>query len=211
MSEPVQMAEIETSADGFVGARMDADAFSQIQDEWHKYELVDGVVILSPSPSPRHQSVAGEIYNQLYSFVRRRRAGLILYETDVHLRAVGRGRDLVYRPEIVYFRPAREPDLDRPIAIVPDLVVEVISAESRRLDSQTKLEDYERFGVREYWLFDPENCMMRFFVLVRGRYVEARAVGPRFASKVVPGFKLDRRRIRSLMSKRRRIRDGNAE
>ncbi len=79
----------------------------------------------------------------------------------------------------------------------PDLVVEVVSRGSRRMDTETKKADYERFGVREYWLIDPERQAMTFWRLQDNRFVEVAPTGHTFASQAVPGFTLDLAHLRA--------------
>ena len=64
----------------------------------------------------------------------------------------------------------------------PDLAVEIVSPQSRRYDSETKRADYERFGVLEYWLIDPQRGSFTFLRLASGRYAEVAAEGDLFRS-----------------------------
>lgn len=181
---------------GFNGMRLSAEEYYALPDDGNRYELIDGVVIMSPSATPRHQLIAGVIYRQLAEHVDCNKLGLVLYETDVRF---GRGqdeRDLIYRPEIVFVAADRLGALGSRIEIVPDLVVEVISPDSRHLDSVTKRNDYERVGVREYWLIDPQQKRMTFLRLGEKGYVEAPSTGDAYTSEVVPGFTLDLSRVR---------------
>jgi Uma2 family endonuclease len=142
----------------YAGQRMTADAFLEIQDDGRFYELVDGVVIVSPSPSPRHQQVLVDILLQLGNFLQVHPVGKVFAELDVHLGAGPTGGDIVLRPELMFIRGQRLSEIVRPDEKVhgpPDLVVEIVSRGSRRIDTKTKKRDYERFGVREYWLIDP--------------------------------------------------------
>ena len=64
------------------------------------------------------------------------------------------------------------------------------------MDSETKKDDYERFGVREYWLIDPQREAMTFWRLTDGKFIEVPASGETFASEAVAGFELDLKRVR---------------
>jgi len=189
------MAAIAPAADiirgAYLGLRLTAEEYFSIPDDGARYELVDGVVVVSPSPSPEHQNTAGAIYVQLANHVQRHRLGVVLYETDVQLGGGPTGPDVVYRPEILFVRAERMNEVRKRIVVAPDLVVEVVSPDSRRMDSRTKYDDYERAGVQEYWLIDPERDEMHFYRLESGRFVEAPISGDKFASTAVPGFTLD--------------------
>ena len=173
------------------GLRMSADDFLRLQDDGTSYELMDGVVVMSPSPTPQHQRVTMKIAAQIEWFLRDHPVGDVFPEIDVHLGRGPTGGDLVYKPEIVFIRAERRAQMREKIVGAPDLVVEVISRGSRRMDTETKKEDYERFGVREYWLIDPEREAMTFYRLQDGRFVEITPTGTTFVSQAVPGFKLD--------------------
>jgi Uma2 family endonuclease len=178
------------------GVRMTAAQFFALPDDGFWYELVDGVVVMSPSPTPGHQRVCGLIYFLLQEYLFKNPIGEAFYETDVYLGRNIDARDIVYRPEVVYLSRERFPRVGDRIRGVPDVVVEVISPQSRRMDTITKRKDYERFGVQEYWLVDPIREEMRF-LRRRGRKLLPVAVrGKYFASQAVAGFRLDLDRVR---------------
>lgn len=170
---------------------MTADEYLELEDDGFKYELIDGVLVLSPSATPKHQQVMIEVIYQLKAFLRDHPVGSIYAETDVRF-----DDDLVYRPETVFICSERVRENWQRIHQPPDVVLEVISPDSRRYDSETKKEDYERFGVNEYWLIDPYQETMAFFRLRQGRFVEVPPTGDRFVSEAIPGFSLDLAAVR---------------
>lgn len=172
------------------GLRMTADDYLAAPDDGHRYELINGVVCMSPSPSRPHQKVIGEIYLQLANFLARHPVGEAIVEVDVRL-----AEDLVYRPDVVFVSAQKAAHCGARITVVPDLVVEVISPDSRRYDHETKKGDYERCGVREYWLVDPEKREFVFYRLENGRYISVPASGDTIASQVISGFELDLRLV----------------
>lgn len=175
----------------YAGLRISADEFLQLPKDDFRYELIDGVVVCSPSPDPQHQQVLGEIAYQLKAFLRSHPVGSCYVETDIRL-----DDKLVYRPELVFLLKERVLDNWKRIKCAPDLVVEVISPESRRFDNETKKGDYERFGVKEYWLIDPDQETMKFYTLEAGRFVELTPQNDKLSSRVVPHFTLDLADIR---------------
>ena len=178
------------------GLRMTAEEFQQIVDDGYRYELIDGVVIVTPSPTPQHQDVLMDISSQIWSYLGDHPVGKVLPEIDVRLGQGPTGGDLVYRPEVIFIRTERLPQMRERIVGPPDLVVEVISPGSRRYDSETKKSDYERVGVLEYWLIDPLRETLTFYRLQEGRFVEVTPQGDTFASQAVPGFLLDLAQLR---------------
>lgn len=189
--------ETHESAEGrFFGLRMNADDFLDLPDDGCNYELIDGVVVMSPSPKPIHQAVAWEISIQLGIFLREHPIGRAFSEIDIHLGQGPSGEDVVYKPEIVFIQNDRLPQMTEKIVGGPDLVVEVVSRGSRRMDMETKRNDYEKAGVKEYWLIDPERSAMIFYRLEKGRFVEISPAGSVFTSQAVQGFGLDLDRVR---------------
>lgn len=176
------------------GLRMSADEFLALPEDPVRYELIDGVVQMSPSASYRHQQVHAEIFFQVCRFLDAHPLGSMVADIDIRLRD-----DLVYRPDLVFLTAAKAALCHDRVTEVPDLIVEIISPDSRAFDSQTKLHDYEAAGVGEYWLIDPLQQSMRFFVLTDGTYRDAAPATPnRFASSVLRGFELDLDRLRAL-------------
>lgn len=181
----------ETHPPRYSGIRCTADEYLALADDGYRYELIDGMVIMSPSPTPLHQAVMLEIAYQIKAFLKGHPIGRVLVETDVILKQRTDKADLVYRPELVFYRHQdghqRVPDrLEGP----PDLVVEVQSPATRRLDLKTKREDYEAAGVPEYWLFDLDAKTMLFLRLTNGHYAEVQPQDDALISEAVPGFRL---------------------
>ena len=99
-----------------------------------------------------------------------------------------------YEPDLCYFAPHRALDLDAPyVKAAPDLVVEVISESNRSHDTVVKFRDYERYGVREYWLVDPREAHIRVFVLEGAAYrlVGVFGRGEPVSSRVLEGLAFD--------------------
>lgn len=187
---------VAVEPDLFAGLRMSADEFLRLPDDGQFYELIDGVVQVSPSPTPEHQAAMIEITGQLFKYLEARPLGRVFAELDVHLGQGPGGGDLVYRPEVIFVSADRVRKMRKRIVGAPELVVEVISQGSRRLDSQTKKQDYERCGVVEYWLVDPARESIRFYRRKGRKFAEVRVSGDTFKSMAVPGFVLDVARVR---------------
>lgn len=176
----------------YAGLRMGADDYLALPDDGFRYELVHGVVVMTPSPEFDHQDVRGEIEYQLRAHVHRTRCGWVGSEVDVRLSA-----RLVYRPDLLFINGKSHPRRPKRIDFPPDLVVEVLSPSTTAFDLETKRTDYEGKGVLEYWIVDPKDGAITFFRLERGRYLEVKPVRGKFASKAVPGFRLDLKPVRA--------------
>jgi len=196
-----QATQLESRSGGYMGLRLTADEYFALPEDGKQYELIDGVVVMSPSATPRHQLVAWTIMRQLGVYVEDHQLGLVLYETDVRLSRGSGEPDVVYRPEIIFLSAARASQVRSRIEIAPDVVVEVVSPDSRSLDTETKFTDYERAGVREYWLIDPERDSINFYRLTDSRFVEVPSAGDFYVSAAVPDFRLDLRVVRAAFSR----------
>ncbi|HEY9376040.1 MAG TPA: Uma2 family endonuclease [Jiangellaceae bacterium] len=147
------------------------DDLEHLPDDGLQYELLDGILLVTPAPVPAHQAVAGELY------VRLRAA------CPPHLKVFFAPLD--WQPDR---RTSLQPDLlviprddiglknlTRPLA----LAVEVLSPSTWRKDQVLKYSKYADSDVGSYWIVDPTRPSIVAFDLVDETYVEvARAQGP---------------------------------
>lgn len=180
------------------GLRMTAEEFFDLGETHIRYELIDGVVCMSPSPTPSHQNIIVQIAHQIASCLDQHPVGNAYVELDVHLGKGPKGLDLVYRPDIIFLSKQRAEECRDRVVGPPDLVVEIISADSRQYDSRTKKSDYERCGVTEYWLIDPLQRTTTFYQRQGDRFAEVKPEKGKLTSKAITGFTLDVERIHRL-------------
>lgn len=141
--------------------KMSVDEFLQWLDEDTHAEWVNGEVLLMSPISFEHQEVARFLLKILSEFVDARGAGVICYEPfQMRLANSSRSPDILFVSKANLHR-LKETYLDG----AADLVVEVISPESRARDRGEKFYEYEEAGVREYWLIDPERKQVEFYQL----------------------------------------------
>lgn len=118
-----------------------------IADEGHRYELVDGVLLMSPSPRPLHQRVVARVLAAVSRHCPRDCEALPA-PVDVVL-----ADDTVLIPDVVVGR--RSDYTDRALVGVPVLAVEVISPSSRLIDTELKRARLAAAACPHYWLVDP--------------------------------------------------------
>lgn len=140
--------------------------YARFPDDGNRYEVIDGEVLVTPAPSPRHQHVMSNLLIALRQYVERHGLGVVLPDVDL-LFVTGQflRPDLVFVPEA-----ARDGITDRGVEKPPGLVVEVLSPTSSSIDRVKKPRRYGDFGVPEYWVADPEERVVwvwRFTELVR--------------------------------------------
>ena len=117
-----------------------------------RYEILDGVIYVSPSPVPRHQEVSLNLERVLDAYIRRHHLGKLYHAAlDVLLH-----EHTIAQPDIIFIAAGREQIItDRAIEGPPDLVVEILSPSTARRDRGLKARLYARFGVPHYWIVDP--------------------------------------------------------
>ena len=127
-----------------------------------RHELMDGVLILAPSPNMDHQDVATNLGTSLSMFVREHDLGRVYFApTDV----VFTDTDVV-QPDLLFIsNERRHIRTQANIQGAPDLIVEIMSPSSSSLDWGYKRELYALHGVREYWIIDPTNRIVSVLAL----------------------------------------------
>ena len=118
-----------------------------------KAEFINGVVVCHSPAALQHLLARKHLAQLLSVYASRHDLGLVLDEKA--LCAFSRND---YEPDVVFFSKARAQAFtrDKSEFPVPDLVVEVLSPSTQVNDRGVKFDDYERSGVREYWLVDAE-------------------------------------------------------
>ncbi len=123
------------------------------ESETKRYELLGGELVMTPSPTSKHQQVAAELEWQLNQFVRPRKLGLLL---DAPLDVILSQEDVV-QPDILFISQEHLNIIqERSIHGAPDLMIEIFSPATAARDRTLKRTLYARYGVSEYWLVDPD-------------------------------------------------------
>ncbi|MCS6902972.1 MAG: Uma2 family endonuclease [Candidatus Bipolaricaulota bacterium] len=121
--------------------------------EEKRCELIEGEFFMSPAPKPYHQIVLGRLYRKFQEFFEDRHGGIVLLApTDV----VFSDEDVV-QPDLLVIEQARFKIVqDECVRGAPDLIVEILSPTTIERDRVIKKKLYGRYGVREYWIVDPD-------------------------------------------------------
>src|SRR5204863_4418468 len=130
---------------------------------------------------------------QMLAFADRTGSVVLFSDTDVLFDDA-----TVYRPDIAVYLASRIAAVPPRLETPPDLVVEVLSPSNRGLDLMTKRKDYEKFGVGEYWVFDPPAGEVRAFRRMGQRFEEEQVKGDQLESTAIAGLVVDLRPIRAL-------------
>jgi len=122
-------------------------------DDGKRHELIDGEHIMSPSPFTKHQRIVVNLCAAIKIFLKDHPIGeVFVAPMDVVLSDID-----VVEPDLLFIASEHASIItEKHIMGAPDLVVEIISAGSRKTDEIIKRKLYEQFGVKEYWIVDPE-------------------------------------------------------
>ena len=138
-------------------------------DDGGRWELIDGVAYaMAPAPSLQHQGVLVELLYKLRSFLEGKPCRVFVAPFDVRLNA-DTDDDIVVQPDIAIVCDSSKLD-EKGCVGAPDMVIEVISPSSLRHDKLVKFQLYQKYGVREYWVVDPDNKMVTVHILDNGKY-----------------------------------------
>lgn len=169
------------------GALTYADLFA-FPDDGLRRELLDGELIVSPSPLTRHQRLVSYLHGMIWTHLRAHPGGeVFVAPMDVVL-----SDSTVVEPD-VFVLSAEQADLATRTNIQgpPALVIEVMS--NARIDRVRKRDVYGRFGVAEYWIVDPDADRVEVYRLSGDRYdrPEVLEPGDTVTCALLEGFCLD--------------------
>ncbi len=166
-SEGVSMVTLADAVQGPKQGEWTYNEYAALTDDGQWYEIVNGVLIMAPSPDGSHQDAALRFGHYLL----------------VHIEFAGLGKvriapsDVVFSPNNVY-----QPDVfvvlnahldrvqEKRVVGAPDLIVELASPSTALYDRLTKYETYARFGVPEYWIAKTASRTIEVLVLENGTY-----------------------------------------
>ena len=132
--------------------RWTLDELHSLPDDGNKYEVVRGVLFVTPAPTWQHESILAALSAALSPYVVANGLGLVY-----HPRAVLRFEDSEVEPDLMVRRPSREANVDWTTAPLPSLIVEVLSPSTRSRDRKEKRTIYGDARIQEYWIVDPEQ------------------------------------------------------
>jgi len=161
--------------------------YAALLDDERRYEVMDGVLLMSPSASPAHQNVVNWIAFYLTQHVVLTGLGRVFVAPlDVELVP-----NRVVQPDVFVLLSKNLGKLSANRVIgAPDLVVEVTSPGTAVYDRLNKFEAYAQAGVKEYWIAHPEMQTIEFLVLHDGTYSSKGVLRGKnvLVSQIIPGL-----------------------
>jgi Uma2 family endonuclease len=169
-------------------------------DTDERYELIEGIpYMMAPAPSHQHQRAVREIGRQLANYLDGKTCEMFSAPLDVRLNADEKD-DTVVQPDILVVCDESKID-KRGVKGAPDFVIEVLSQTTRNYDSTLKLGLYMKAGVKECWLVDAENFIVRVHANQGGGRDEQTTFGwdGEVPVGIFPGFAVDMDKVRKVI------------
>ena len=136
-------------------------------DEDVRAELYEGMLIMMAPPVQRHQGMLSEMHGQLWQFLKDKPCKVYPAPFGVRL---SEQEDTIFEPDIVVI--CDKSKLDGKICHgAPDMVIEILSPSTARMDRIYKFQKYQQAGVMEYWIVDPDLNMLQASILKDGAYI----------------------------------------
>lgn len=190
---PLELPEREDTRSWPAQGEWTYEDYCLLPNDGRRYEVVRGHLYVSPAPKIIHQRAAKRLFRKLDDFVLDHGCGEVLFApVDVLL-----PEEIAapVQPDILFFRTGNQPDADAGnFQGVPDLVVEVLSPGTWRLDLNIKLPAYRDAGVPEVWFANPQQRT----IVVYGLSEDGRSCveisrggdGDVIESRVLPGLRV---------------------
>jgi Uma2 family endonuclease len=152
------------------GAKLTYDDYLLFPDDGMRHELIDGEHYVTPSPNLRHQGILGNLHLKIGSWLESNPVGKIWFAP---LDVIFTKFDVV-EPDLLYISNTRLAEIASGpyITGAPDIAIEIASPGTRRRDETIKRRLYERSGVSEYWIVDPDSETVRVYRLEGGSFGE---------------------------------------
>ena len=143
------------------GVKLTYDDFVLFPDDGKRHELIDGEHYVTPSPNLKHQKISGNLHFLIRTWLEEHPTGQIYYAPfDVIFSMFD-----VVEPDLLYMSNERAARVltDANVKGAPELVIAIGSKGTRKRDETIKRRLYERSGVAEYWVVDPEIDVIRVY------------------------------------------------
>jgi len=141
--------------------RLTYDDVVLFPDDGMRHEIIDGEHYVTACPVTRHQLLVGRLHFEIEFFLRQHPGTGMVFLAPFDV--IFTKWDVV-EPDLLFIAQDQADILtDRNVQGPPALVIEILSHGTRRVDEQVKLRLFDRGGVREYWLLDPERDSVTVF------------------------------------------------
>ncbi len=145
-------------------------------------QLINNKLIMSPAPNILHQEILNEINIEISNFLRKKQMGKIfLAPVDVHF-----SKQNILQPDILFLKnESLQKIKTKGVFGAPDLVIEILSPSTSNLDFGEKKLIYEKFGVQEYFIVDPNTKSVDSYFLKEKKYEAQKTVTGKISSEIL--------------------------
>lgn len=150
--------------DSLIQAKMTAAEFFDLPETTEPTQLIDGEILMAPAPVPYHQKLSGRLYTGLESIIPN---GEVYFSPlDLYL-----DEENVPQPDVIWVAAdGRCKITEKRFEGPPELIIEILSPGTARVDKVRKFRLYEKHGVTEYWIVNGEERFIEVFTLTEGKY-----------------------------------------
>jgi len=114
-------------------------------------QVINNTLVMSPSPLDNHQKILGRIFANIHLWV----------------------EENIFQPDIVFVAKENTHLIkERGLFGAPDLVIEILSPSNKGYDKKDKKQVYEKYGVKEYWIIEPNEKTVTGFTLINNIFVQ---------------------------------------
>lgn len=138
-------------------------------------ELIDNIIYMAPTPLFNHQKVSTELVTAIHLFLKKSKRGIVIAAPfDVYLDETSNA----VQPDIIIVLNEQSDIINKKGHIhgVPAILIEILSEGNKNHDLIQKKDLYERFGVREYHIVDPETKLVMTFELINGKFEKTKEI-----------------------------------
>ena len=166
-------------------AKLTYEDYLLLPDDGQRHEIIDGEHYVNPAPNTKHQETVMNLILSIAVFVRQKHLGRVyVAPCDVVLSTVD-----ILQPDLMFISNEREDLITRAnVQGAPNLVVEVLSPSTRTVDATLKLQRYDRFGVDECWLVDPDEQSVTIYRRRGERLEREESSADAIESPLLPGL-----------------------
>lgn len=141
--------------------------YTLLPDDGNRYEILEGELQMTPSPKTKHQVVSRNLLVEISLFLKKNKIGKVFGAPyDVIL-----SQDNVVKPDIIFISNDNLKIITEDnVQGSPDLLIEILSPSSQDNDRNKKKVIYETYGVKEYWIVDPDLEVVDVYILKDGKF-----------------------------------------
>jgi len=158
-----------------------------VPDDGNRYELFEGELIMTPSPMLLHQIASTNLIYKLKEHIIVHKSGVVIAAPfDVYF-----DDENVFQPDIIFISHQRRSIVEeKRIKGAPDLVVEILSPNTKDRDYGFKFKKYAEIGVKEYWIVDTDEKIIKLYQLSERGFVHYKELSGHdmVESNMLPGL-----------------------